>query len=93
MGNFPGGDQSQGYAPKMLSCPTPGRCFAAATSGVIYELNHGRWTSVGYLYRQSWARRLLEMIAPTPAFSISCPSPNFCAAVDGYGNAYIWRLA
>ena len=93
MGDFPGADQTQGYTPKMLSCPTATRCFEAATSGVIYELNHGRWTSLGYLYRQSWARRLLEMIVPTPAVSISCPSLDFCEAVDGYGNAYAWSPA
>lgn len=89
MGAFPAGDQSQGYTPKMLSCPTAGDCFEAATSGVMYELANGRWMRLGYLFRQSWAGRLLDVAFPTTAVSISCPSATFCASVDGDGNVYV----
>lgn len=92
MGAFGGGAQNQGLTPKMLSCPITSLCVAAATSGVLYELEGARWSRLGYLFRQSWARRLLEIIAPTPAVSLSCPTASVCVAVDGGGNSYFKRI-
>ncbi len=89
MGEFGGGTQSQGFTPKMLSCPTTTVCFAAATSGVVYELDGAKWSRLGYLFRESLTRRLWEIIAPTPAVSLSCPKLNFCVASDGGGNVYL----
>jgi len=86
------GNQNTGYTPKMLSCTSVGHCYFAATSGVIYELDGTRWSSIGYLFRESWLRRLFEELAPTPAVSLSCPQLNLCVAVDGGGIAYVDHL-
>lgn len=87
-GSFGGGNQSQGFTPKMLSCPTISRCFLASTSGTIFELNKGHWSRLGYLSKDSIGRRLLEMSRPLKGVSISCPTVGSCLAVDGTGDAY-----
>jgi hypothetical protein len=86
------GSQNIGYTPRMLSCPSVGLCYFAATSGVLYELEGTRWSRLGYLFRESWLRRLFEAVSPTPALSLSCPRRTLCVATDGGGIAYVAHL-
>ena len=89
MGGFGGGNQTQGYTPKMLCAP---RCRLATRllQAASCQLHNNRWSRLGYLARESLGRRFLEGLSDS-AISISCPSPSFCAAVDGGGNAYFER--
>jgi hypothetical protein len=83
------GAQNIGSDPTMLSCPIDGRCVAASTNDVLYQLTRGHWRRLGYLFRQSLLSRELETLLPTPAVSVACASASRCLAVDGDGRAYV----
>lgn len=79
------GDHSQGYTPTMLACRTPGHYSAASTDGRLYKLEVGRWTELGYLFRQSQLSRQIQKWFPTPAVSVACAFARSTGDAGGKG--------
>jgi hypothetical protein len=79
---IPGGAQ----ALQTISCPSLGFCMELDITNSAYRLSRRRWVHAGSIRASSPAGGS----EPNVASAISCSSGHFCAALDDFGEAFIW---
>ena len=79
---IPGSSQSLS-----ISCPSAGSCMAMDATGTrAYRLSAGSWSTAGAIQTSEPSGGS----EPNVASAVACSSPEFCAALDDFGEAFTW---